>query len=137
VTRPVFLDTSGWAAAVHPRDQNHQVAFEFYRNAQRHGQPFITTNLVLAEMHALIGRRMGDLIALKLMDQLTIDAAHRVVWSTADLERDAVDRWLRPRLGQGISLADAVSFEVMRREGIQTAFAFDADFQAAGFEVVP
>lgn len=137
MTRPVFLDTSGWAAAVHPRDQNHRVAFEFYRDAQQRGQLFITTNLVLAETHALVGRRMGDLVALKLMDQLMIDAAHRVIRSTADLEREALDRWLRPRLGRGISLADAVSFEVMRREGIQTAFTFDADFQAAGFEVVP
>jgi predicted nucleic acid-binding protein len=137
VTRPIFLDTSGWAAAVSPRDRNHRVAAELYRQAQQEGQAFIVTNLVLAETHALIARRMGDVVALRLLDHLRMDPAHRVVWSTPELEREAVDRWLRPRLEQGISLADAVSFEVMRREGIQTAFTFDADFQAAGFEVVP
>jgi predicted nucleic acid-binding protein len=30
-----------------------------------------------------------------------------------------------------------VSFEVMRREGLDAAFAFDADFAAAGFQTIP
>jgi predicted nucleic acid-binding protein len=60
-----------------------------------------------------------------------------VAWSTPELEREAIDRWLRPRVGQGISLADAVSFEIMQREGIRTVFTFDGDFAAAGFEMAP
>jgi predicted nucleic acid-binding protein len=40
-------------------------------------------------------------------------------------------------VGQGISLADAVSFEIMRREGIRTVFTFDGDFAVAGFEMAP
>jgi len=32
-----------------------------------------------------------------------------------------------------VSLVDSVSFEVMRHEGIDQAFAFDADFEAQGF----
>lgn len=32
---------------------------------------------------------------------------------------------------------DLVSFEVMRRLGIDEAFAFDDDFAAAGFRVLP
>ena len=35
------------------------------------------------------------------------------------------------------SLVDQVSFEIMRREGIVTAFAFDSDFEAQGFERPP
>jgi predicted nucleic acid-binding protein len=135
--RPLFLDTSGWAAALIARDQNHAAAAEFYRKAQQHRQAFLTTNLVVAEMHAMIGGKMDDGVALRLLDLLRTDATHRVVCSTPQLEREAVDRWLRPRLGQGISLADAVSFEIMRREGIRTAFTFDGDFLAAGFEVAP
>jgi predicted nucleic acid-binding protein len=137
VTRRLFLDTSGWAAAVNPRDQHHAAAVGFYRGARERRLSFLTTNLVIAEAHALIGRRLGDAIALRVVEQLRIDPAHEVAWSTSELERDAVDRWLRPRVGQGISLADAVSFEIMRREGIRTAFTFDADFAAAGFEVAP
>jgi predicted nucleic acid-binding protein len=36
-----------------------------------------------------------------------------------------------------VSLVDRVSFELMRREGIERALAFDDDFTEAGFETVP
>ena len=35
------------------------------------------------------------------------------------------------------SLVDWVSFELMRRRGIDTAFAFDRDFVAEGFQTIP
>jgi len=36
-----------------------------------------------------------------------------------------------------VSLVDWVSFEVMRREGISTAFGFDRDFVEQGFALIP
>lgn len=137
MSRRVFLDTSAWVAAVNPRDQHHVPAARLYRSALADRQVFLTTNLVLAETHIMLCRRIGDAVALDLLDQTRSDPSHELVWATPDLEREAVDRWLRPRLGQRISLADAVSFEVMRREGLRTAFTFDGDFAAAGFEVIP
>jgi hypothetical protein len=137
MSRRVFLDTSAWVAAVNPRDQYHLPAARLYRSALADGLVFLTTNLVLAETHVMICRRIGDTVALDLLDRMRADPSHELIWTTPDLERDAVDRWLRPRLGQRISLADAVSFEVMRREGLRTAFTFDSDFAAAGFERVP
>lgn len=137
MSRRVFLDTSAWVAAANPRDQHHGSAARYYRAALADGQPFLTTNLVVAETHVMLCRRIGDQFALDLLDRLRSDPSHEIVWSAPDLEREAVDRWLRPRLGQRISLADAVSFEVMRREGIRTAFTFDGDFRAVGFGLVP
>lgn len=32
---------------------------------------------------------------------------------------------------------DRVSFEMMRREGVDVAFAFDPDFASEGFELIP
>lgn len=137
MSRRVFLDTSAWVAAVNPRDRYHVPAAQEYRSALTQGQVFLTTNLVLAETYVMLCRRMGDAVALDLLDRMRSDPSHEVVWSTPDLEREAVDRWLRPRLGQRLSLADAVSFEVMRREGLRTAFTFDGDFAAAGFDLIP
>jgi predicted nucleic acid-binding protein len=37
---------------------------------------------------------------------------------------------------QDFTLTDAVSFEVMRRERIRQAFAFDGHFVTAGFELL-
>jgi len=47
--------------------------------------------------------------------------------------RDAVSAWLERFRDQRFSMTDAVSFEVMRRERLKTAFAFDQDFETAGF----
>ncbi len=37
----------------------------------------------------------------------------------------------------GVSFVDRVSFELMRRERIDAAFAFDRDFVREGFRRVP
>jgi predicted nucleic acid-binding protein len=39
--------------------------------------------------------------------------------------------------GGSVTLVDLVSFEVMRRLQIDTAFAFDRDFARQGFALVP
>lgn len=41
--------------------------------------------------------------------------------------------WLRQRDDRAYSYVDATSFEIMRRERIVEALAFDNDFTAAGF----
>ena len=137
MTEPVFLDTAGWFAALSPRDQDHHPAARAYRalidEAQR---PCITTNLVVAEMHALLARRLGAATAVRFLDQLHADATHEVVWATRDVERHAVDRWLRPFADHAFSLTDAVSFEVMRQRGIREALTFDNHFTVAGFTFV-
>ncbi len=44
--------------------------------------------------------------------------------------------WLVRFQDQPFSLVDAVSFEVMRAEGVRSAFAFDRHFEIAGFELL-
>ena len=44
---------------------------------------------------------------------------------------------LRSRPGRPYSLADAISFQVMRDRGITHAFTLDADFAAEGFTLLP
>jgi predicted nucleic acid-binding protein len=48
---------------------------------------------------------------------------------------DRAISWLKARSGKVPSLVDAVSFAVMRERGIREAFAFDEDFQRAGFRL--
>jgi predicted nucleic acid-binding protein len=45
-------------------------------------------------------------------------------------------RWLNRFPDQRFSLIDAVSFEVMRRERLTSAFAFDRQFEVEGFELL-
>ncbi|MDR7515128.1 MAG: VapC toxin family PIN domain ribonuclease, partial [Armatimonadota bacterium] len=57
-------------------------------------------------------------------------------WVDQALHQDAVIALLAAGR-RDLSLVDWVSFEGMRQKGIQKAFAFDEDFQAQGFVVVP
>jgi uncharacterized protein len=134
----IFLDTSGWFAALNPRDKHHMSAAPVYDELlATRGTALLTTNLVVAEVHALLVRKGGAEAGVRFLDQLHGDPAHQVVWATRDLERNAVDRWLRPFRDAAFSLTDAVGFEVMRVAGLHRAFAFDRHFDVAGFERVP
>ena len=52
------------------------------------------------------------------------------------LVEESLRRWLERFSDQRFSLTDAVSFEIMRRERIGQAFAFDQHFLTAGFELL-
>ncbi len=135
---PVFLDTSAWFAALSEREEHHAPAAAYYRRviAERRVS-LLTTNLVLTEMYALLRRRQGPRAAIGFLDRVHEDPLHEVVWVTRELERRAVDRWLRPFSDHRFSLTDAVGFELMRERGVTTAFTTDGHFTVAGFEVVP
>jgi predicted nucleic acid-binding protein len=132
-----FLDTSGWFAALSPKEAKHRAAHAAYRAWIEGGDDLVTTNLVVAEMQILLMRFRGADEGLRFMDSLYKDPSHEVVFVDRALERTAVDYWLRRYRDHPLSLADAVSFEVMRSRGIRQALALDEHFELAGFEVLP
>ena len=78
--------------------------------------------------------RLGLPALRSLHDRLLAPLA--IVWVDELLHHAA----LAALLGAGrrrVSLVDWVSFEVMRRGGIDTALAFDPDFADQGFAVLP
>ena len=135
--KTVFLDTSGWFAALSPKEAKHRPARAAYSTWMETGIQLVTTNLVVAEMQILLSRFRGADEGLRFLDSLYQDPSHQVVFVDRDLERAAVDRWLRRYRDQRVSLADAVSFEVMRSRQIRQALALDEHFEVAGFELVP
>jgi predicted nucleic acid-binding protein len=132
----VFLDTSGWLAAVSPREPAHARARAAYAECLKRGAQLVTTALVVAELHTLLLRFHGPGFALEFLDRLAGDPSHDVVDVDRDLRLAAVERWLRPYDDQAFSLTDAVSFEVMRRGRIRRALALDRHFATAGFEIL-
>jgi uncharacterized protein len=136
VNTGLFLDTSGWFAALSPKESRHATALAAYQQAVAKDVVLLTTNLVLAEMHILIARLFGRAAGVEFLDRLRADASHEIVWTDAELTAAAVDRWLRPFADHPLSLCDAVSFEVMRRRGLRRALALDRHFAVAGFQVL-
>lgn len=133
----VFLDTSGWFAALSPREAHHAESLRAYRKWLKDGYQLVTTNLVVAEMHILMCKYRGPAEGLRFLDHLYDDPSHSVVFVDRDIERAAIDRWLRRLTDQRLSLADAVSFETMKTNGIRHVLSLDDHFSIAGFLAVP
>ena len=133
----VFADASAWVASGNAKEERHHEAQETRSALLDGGATLLTTNLVLAEVHALVSRARGGGAGLDLLDMVYSDPQFAVVHVDRDLESAATDRWLRVFRDQAFSLCDAVSFEVMRREGIRQAFTLDHHFAVAGFAMVP
>ena len=134
--KSVFLDTSGWFAALSPRESAHKAALAAYREWIESGTQLVTTNLIVAEMQTLLMRFRGPAEGVRFMDHLYQDATHDVVFVDRNVERSAVDGWLR-RFRDPLNLADAVSFVVMRDRRIRQALTLDEHFELAGVEAVP
>lgn len=135
--KPVFLDTSGWFAVASAREARHREAQGAYQRLVATGAQLVTTNLVVAEMHAMVLRSHGGAEGVRFLDGLYQDPSHEVVFVDRDLEREAVARWLRRFSDKRLSLTDAVSFEVMRTRRIREVLALDKHFEIAGFTLTP
>jgi uncharacterized protein len=136
VAGALFLDTAGWFAALSPREGGHEKAMSAYADAARRGLLLVTTPLVAAEMHTLILRWRDPNAGAFFLESVFESGAHHVAPLDDDLIQAALSRWIRRFADKPISLADAVSFEVMRRERITRALTFDRHFAAAGYEIL-
>lgn len=117
-------------------DQYHAAALVLGRRHIEAGGHFVSTMLVLAELQARLLLRRGPAEARGIIGSLLDDPVYEWVDVTVSLVRAAHSAWLERFADQRFTLADAVSFEVMRRQRLTTAFAFDDDFVTAGFEVL-
>ena len=133
----VFVDTSGWLAAINPRDTHNPEVAGTYDELVRKRTTFFTSSLVVAEMHILIVRERGPAAGCALLDAIYTDPLYRVIPVDRDLEVAATDKWLRRFSDQKFSLTDAVSFEIMRQEKIVEALTLDHHFGMAGYQMIP
>ena len=132
----LFLDTSGWFAALSPRERGHSIARDAYASAASGGAQLMTTALVIAEMHALMLRWREPKSAARFLTLALESGTHIVVAPDAELLGAALDGWVRRFADQRFSLCDAVSFEVMRRDRLRKALTFDRHFRTAGFDTL-
>jgi len=128
----LFVDTSAWFPLAHPSERHHAELAGVLRDRVARGVRVVTTNLVLAETHALLLRRVHRTAALAFLREVR-RPPNLVVTSTAELEARAESDWLDRFGDRSLSLTDAVSFAVMRERGIGEALALDRHFAMAGF----
>ncbi|MCJ7628568.1 MAG: PIN domain-containing protein [Longimicrobiales bacterium] len=132
----LFVDTSAWFPLADPRHPDHRPLADALTNRVRSGVRVVTTNLILAETHALLLRRVGRGAALRFLKEVRREPL-LVETSTSDFEVQAAEEWLARFDDQNFSLADGVSFVIMTERGIIEALTLDHHFAVAGFTMVP
>jgi uncharacterized protein len=125
-----FVDSSALIAIIDRNEQNHRQASQVWLQLLARHTLLLTTNYVLLETSSIVQRRIGIAALETLMQKLV--PVLEIVWISPDLHREAVECVFTAARRQ-VSLVDHLSFLVMRRHGIRSAFAFDQHFIEHGF----
>ena len=131
-----LADTGALLALASRRDQYHARAADIARRFLAGGGRLVGTALILTELYSHLLYVRGPAAARRTITALLEDPAYEWHDASLPLIRAAVASWLERFADQRFSLTDAVSFEVMRRQRLTTAFAFDEDFEVAGFDLL-
>jgi uncharacterized protein len=127
----IFLDTSAIYAWADTADPNHRTSVQRLQTILERGEEMLTHNYVLVESLALLQTRLGVGAAVKLASD---SASFIIEWVDSDLHAEGI-RQLEGSKKRRVSLVDHISFLVMKRRRVGTAFAFDPDFTSAGFRL--
>jgi predicted nucleic acid-binding protein len=129
-----FIDTAALFAVRDRDDADHLAAQETWARLFASDRELVTTSYVILETCALMQRRLG-VESVRLLHE-KIYPRLRVEWVDARVHEIAVTVLLS--VGRRhLSLVDCVSFQVMRRLGINEVFTFDDHFREQGFDVIP
>jgi uncharacterized protein len=130
----VFLDSSGFLALVNARDTYHAHARAAWTTLTEERWHTFTTNLVVAEAHALFLTRLGHDRATAFLHQILRSSTTIVRVSQQD-EQQAQEIIFRYD-DKNFSYTDSTSFAVMERLGIGPAFTFDHNFAQYGLQMI-
>jgi hypothetical protein len=131
--KQIFVDTSGWYAAIVSKDSDHKAAREFlHHNTSK----LITSDYVMDETVTLLQSRLGHQYAVRFLDMLQSSQQVQLVFLTPNYLKATIDLF-RNRADKEWSFTDCSSFILMQEYQIQIAFAFDEHFRQAGFQMKP
>jgi len=129
-----YIDTSAILAILDADDEYHIKAKQQWTNLVLAEATLVCSDYILVESLALLQHRIG-LMAVKVFHEdifplLTIQWVDESIYQAGIASALVAGR-------KDLSFVDCVSFEVMRRLGIQSAFTFDKHFKEQGFVPLP
>ena len=132
----IAVDTSALLALASVRDQYHRRARATAERVRALGGRWVGSTLVLAELHGHLIQYTEPPRARAITAAVLADPAFEWHDVSPALLQSAIDRWIVKFSDQRFSLTDATTFELMRRERISAAFAFDQHFITAGYTLL-
>ena len=133
----IFVDTGAWYALEDEDDENHRAALSFKEDLRkgRHGS-LLTTDYVLNEAITLLRLRKGAEPSSAFAKKALGSRSVTVVWIDRGLFNAALSL-MEERRDKRWSLTNCTSFAVMSQLRVKEAFAFDKNFEQAGFVMLP
>jgi uncharacterized protein len=130
---PAFADTFYWVALIHRKDASHQAVLNFSRGFR---SLLVTTDEVLTEVLAFCSAEEAlRKDAGKAVRRILSAAGVRVIPQSRQGFLDGLDLY-EARPDKGYSLADCISMQTMRREGIGDVLTNDRHFEQEGFRAI-
>jgi len=133
----IFVDTSAWYALEVEDDENHASAMAF-REELRRGRygALLTSDYILDEAITLLRVRKGTEPSSRFADKVLRSKSVSIVWIDSFIFNEAL-KLLKERLDKKWSFTDCTSFVIMGQLSVNEAFAFDQNFEQAGFTRLP
>jgi uncharacterized protein len=129
----IFIDTSAFYALLDRDDANNEKAAKVWTYLLGAEYTLVTSNYIPVEAFALMQNRLGlDAVRGFQEDVLPLITIEFV---TPEMHRSGIAA-LVSASRRSLSLADCVSFELMRSSGIKSVFAFDNHFKEQGFVIL-
>ncbi len=136
----VFIDTGGFIARYHSKDEHHNDAMDYLRkieSGEADVRKLYTSDYVIDETITTIftrtasfelAKKCGDaIISSKAVERLLVDEeTFRQAWA-----------FFKARGDIGLSFTDATSMVLVRKKGIDAILAFDNHFAKMGLLMVP
>lgn len=130
----IFIDTSAWYAYFSNIDHKHPIAISQFELIDI---PLLTTDYIINETITLISKRLNPHLAYKVGNDLLSQRFAQIVQVSLDDANSALEI-LYKYSDKKFSFTDCVSFVVMEKLKIKTAFAFDEHFKQYGkFVIIP
>ena len=136
----LFLDTGAFVARLDKKDAHNKKAvatFEAIMSGELKYQRLYTSNYILNEAvtHVLYRTKIHQ-NAVKILDLITASKYIEMLWVTEEIQSEAIELF-RKYNDQLISITDCTSAVLMEKNGIDSIFTFDTDFEILNFRVIP
>jgi predicted nucleic acid-binding protein len=128
----IFVDTSVWFAANVADDPAHAASRSLLLGASG---DLVTTDYVVDELLTLMVMRRQREAALRTGPRFWSEAACKLVW-TSRVDVEAAWQLFASFDDKTWGFTDCVSYAVMKRLGINEAYALDEHFRQFGFATV-
>ncbi len=131
-----FVDTSYLLALELANDQNHPAAVQHWLRVNKALPRLVTTSYVFDEVVTFFNCRGHHAKAVEFGNTLLRSTSVHMVYVDESLFHDGWTCLLKYQ-DKDYSLTDCISFVVMQRFGVGTAYTFDHHFVQAGFTKEP